>query len=194
MIAFVQLLLFECNEIFLLEIVKIMISDKAFAVGGALAQNISRFSPAVAEAIVLSFTHDVHPRIRAQVAPGFPGSLFYFEFIVPVLSADVDCNVRCAVAVAIGSSTLIHQAAPVAIEFVWDDVWEVKLFGLSSITKILMENPNFTIKFPFHFNWLKESPIPFKISLTDCFFVQKHDQSSVFSVIFKTTCRAIASR
>jgi hypothetical protein len=177
----VRLLLFECSEAFLLETIKTMISDKSFLVRISLAKNISRFSTTVAETIALSFVRDAHPRIRAQIAHDFPVSLFYFETIAPVLSADVDWNVRCAVAVAVGSSTLIEQAAPIAVEFVRDDVCEVKLFGLRSITKILTENPNFTVRFPFSFNRLmNESPIPFRISLIDFFFVQKQVRPCAF--------------
>jgi HEAT repeat protein len=116
-----------------------LIYDAAFKVRLATCSIIPTLPTELGQQIALSLCNDPSGFIKAYLPVVCTPMPFWFS-IVPKLINDHDWSVRASIAKALTNATDIQNALTIATQLAEDNLWQVNLCALKSITKIISKN------------------------------------------------------
>lgn len=180
-----KLLPITSSEAVRLKFCQTLARDKAFLVRFSLAEYLPSLSDKDIQQISQILIQDPQNRIRAYLPVACHKLPTFFKDIATPLLKDSDWSVRASLATQVVNAQDHEQAAQIATELVSDNVWQVKLCALQSLTKLLDEVP--PIKYDKGLavistlsDLISFPQFSLKAAVIDCFFaIAMHDGDSI---------------
>ncbi|KAK8884000.1 hypothetical protein M9Y10_043103 [Tritrichomonas musculus] len=180
-----KLLPISSSEASNLKFCQTLARDKSFIVRFALAEYLPSLPDKDMQQVSQILIQDPQLRIRAYLAVACIKLPTFFKDIAPSLLKDIDWSVRASLATQVVSALDPEQAASIATKLVDDNVWQVKLCALQSLTKLLDKSP--PIKYNQGLNVISTlselisfPQFSLKAAVIDCFFaIAMHDGDSI---------------
>jgi HEAT repeat protein len=115
--------------------------DSAFKVRMAVCISIPKLPEVLCNQVAITLLKDSHSRIKAFLPVVCTKQSCYFVALAPTLAADHDWSVRASVAKELINSDDLNEALKFCCMLIEDNVWQVVLCALKSLT-ILLKRTN----------------------------------------------------
>jgi len=120
--------------------------DSAYKVRFASIISIPTLDAELAQQVATTFCNDAHSRIRSLLPVVCSCLPFWLTAIAPILQVDHDWSVRASLAKELVKCQDCNAALALAVKLTEDNVWQVTLCALGSVTQILEANQTANIE------------------------------------------------